>query len=132
VHARARQVQSQLSAVDPSLPGDAASDALAHDDDPALLAPAVQLLAGLDHLAALVVRAAPVLAGKLQGHQALHVLGLTQPQQVGLLALFQGEQDAFVAVARVTAHQRWAPLAQFVEQPPQRRLGMHAGAACPS
>ena len=44
VHARARQVQPQLLAVDATFSGDATSDALAHDDDPALLAAAVQFV----------------------------------------------------------------------------------------
>jgi hypothetical protein len=75
-----------LLAVDAPLARDAAADALAHDDDAALGTPAVQLQLRLDHLAALVVGPAPVLAGELLRHQALHVLGLPQPQQIGLLA----------------------------------------------
>jgi hypothetical protein len=35
--------------------------------------------------------------------------------QIGLLALFQGQQDALVAVAGVPAHQRRALLAEFVQ-----------------
>ena len=126
VHARSCQVQPQLLAVHAPLPCDASSDALAHDDDPPLGAPAVQLQLGLHHLAALTVWSAPVLAGELLGHQALHVLCLAQSQQVGLLALFQRQQDAFVAVAGVTAHQRRASVAEFVEQSAQRPLGVSA------
>jgi hypothetical protein len=131
VHARARQVQAQLLAVHAPLARDAAADALAHDDHAAFLAPAVQLQLGLDHLAALAVGSAPVVAGELPRDQPLHVLGPPQPQQVGLVAALQLREDALVTVARVAAHERRAPiatriLAEFVEQPPKRRLGMHA------
>jgi hypothetical protein len=50
-------------------------------------------------LAAVVVRSTPIVSGELLSHQALHVLGLPQSQQVGLLALLKGQQDAFVAIA---------------------------------
>lgn len=98
----------------------------------ALGAPAVQLQLGLTHLAALVVRAAPVLAGELLRRQALHVFGLAQPQQVRLLAFFQRQQDAFVAVAGVSAHQRRSAItprtfSELVQQPAQRSLGVPAG-----
>jgi hypothetical protein len=51
-----------------------------HDDHAATVASAVQLSQGLDHVAVLAVGPAPVLAGELLGHQALHVLRLPQPQ----------------------------------------------------
>ena len=84
-----------------------------------------------NHLAALVVGPASVLPRKLLGHQPLQVGGLAQAQQVGLALALQRQQDAFLAVARVAPDQRWAPaletLAQLVEQPAQRGLGVHAG-----
>ena len=127
MNAGARKVQPQLLAVDAPLTRDSATDALAYDHHAAHGAPAVQLQLGFYHLAALVVRPAPVLARELLGHQALHVLGLPQPQQVRLPAAFQRQKDAFVAVTRIAAYQRRPALTQFVQQLAQRGLGMHAG-----
>ena len=87
----------------------------------------MQLQAVFDHLATLLVRLAPAIALELARHQALHIGRLAQAQQVGLVALFQSEQDAFVAVARIATHQRRALFSQLVEQMAQRRL--HVGAA---
>lgn len=78
MNARPGQVQPQLLAAHAPPAGDAPADALAHGDDPARCAPAVPLQLGLDHLAALVVRAAPVLSGELLRHQTLHALRLPQ------------------------------------------------------
>jgi hypothetical protein len=55
---------------------------------------------------------------------------LAQPQQVVLLSLLQLQQDAFVAIAGVTAHESRTPIAErtfaeFAEQPPSATL------ACP-
>lgn len=79
----AGQVQLELLAVHLPLACDAARDALAHDDHPAPIAPAMQLQPVLHHLAALVAGPAPVLSCELHRHQALHVGGLAQAQRAG-------------------------------------------------
>ena len=139
VHAGACQVQLELLAVYAPLSRDAAFDALAHDDQAALLAPTVKLQFIFNHLAALVVRTAPVLPRELLAYQALHVGGLVQAQQVGLAPALQLQlqlqlqQDAFVAGAEVTPDQGWTPalgaIAQLIEQPAQRIQAVLAGSS---
>ena len=135
VHAGACQVQLELLAVYAPLSRDAAFDALAHDDQAALLAPTVKLQFIFNHLAALVVRSAPVLPRELLAYQALHVGGLVQAQQVGLAPALQLQlqQDAFVAGAEVTPDQGWTPalgaIAQLIEQPAQRIQAVLAGSS---
>ena len=135
VHAWACQVQLELLAVYAPLSRDAAFDALAHDDQAALLAPTVKLQFIFNHLAALVVRTAPVLPRELLAYQALHVGGLVQAQQVGLAPALQLQlqQDAFVAGAEVTPDQGWTPalgaIAQLIEQPAQRIQAVLAGSS---
>ena len=75
--------------VTPDLTRGVSLDALAHDDHPPRFASALDLQLILDRLAALAVGPAPVLPRKLRGHQALHVGGLAQAQQVGLAPALQ-------------------------------------------
>ena len=116
-----------MLAVNAPLARNAPADALANNDDPALGTPAMQSRLGLDPLSALVVGPGPVLAGELLRHQALHALGLSQPQQQLPLAAVQLQQDDFVAAAGVAAHPCRSAFAAIVRLPAQRRLGMPAG-----
>ena len=69
----------------------------------------------------------PVLAPEQPLDQPLHMGRLAQAQQVTQAALLAHVDDVFVAVATVAAHQRRGLLAELVEQPRQRRLGVPRG-----
>ncbi len=71
--------------------------------------------------------ARPVLAPEQPLDQPLHVGRLAQAQQVAQGALLAHVDDVFVAVAAVPAHQRRGLVAELVEQPRHRRLGVARG-----
>ena len=124
---RVRHITDHHRVLPQPLTGDPALDAMAHDHHPAPSTPTLQPQLIFHHLAALAVRSAPVSAGKLARHQALHVGRLAQSQQVSLLAAFELQQHSLVAVTRVAPDHGRAFVAQLVKQSPQRGPGVHTG-----